>query len=178
MDRRAQSGSERSAKSGFLILRVRSAKMIVVDTSALMAIVMEEPTADSCSDCLALADPVLISAGTLTEALIVSRMRNRQRQMEELIRTVAPQVIAVTEVFARGAANAYETSGRRAPSSGPQLWRLLRLRAGEGAGMSAAVRRSRLRRDRRLDRPPRNLSAAQFSRASVSPAKPPSWAFF
>jgi len=85
--------------------------MIVVDTSALMAIVMEEPTADSCSDCLALADPVLISAGTLTEALIVSRMRNRQRQMEELIRTVAPQVIAVTEVFARGAANAYETWG-------------------------------------------------------------------
>jgi len=86
--------------------------MIVVDTSALMAIVMEEPTADSCSDCLALADPVLISAGTLTEALIVSRMRNRQRQMEELIQTVAPQVIAVTEVFARGAANAYETWGK------------------------------------------------------------------
>jgi ribonuclease VapC len=86
--------------------------MIVVDTSALMAIVMEEPTADSCSDCMALADPVLISAGTLTEALIVSRMRNRQRQMEELIQTVAPQVIAVTEVFARGAANAYETWGK------------------------------------------------------------------
>jgi ribonuclease VapC len=86
--------------------------MIVVDTSALMAIVMEEPTADSCSDCLALADPVLISAGTLTEALIVSRMRNRQRQMEELILTVAPEVIAVTEGFARGAANAYETWGK------------------------------------------------------------------
>jgi ribonuclease VapC len=86
--------------------------MIVVDTSALMAIVLEEPTADSCSDCLALANPVLISAGTLTEALIVSRMRNRQRQMEELIQTVAPQVIAVTEVFARGAANAYEAWGK------------------------------------------------------------------
>jgi hypothetical protein len=42
MDRRAQSGSGRSAKSGFLIRQVRSAKMIVVDTSALMAIVMEE----------------------------------------------------------------------------------------------------------------------------------------
>ena len=53
--------------------------MIVVDTSALMAIVMEEPTA-SCSIALA-ADPnVLISAGTLTEALIVAPDRNLQRK--------------------------------------------------------------------------------------------------
>ncbi len=86
--------------------------MIVVDTSALMAIVMQEATADSCSDCLALADPVLISAGTLAEALIVSRTRNRQRQMQELIQAVAPQVIAVTEVFARRAADAYGAWGK------------------------------------------------------------------
>ena len=86
--------------------------MIVVDTSALMAIVMKEASADSCSDCLAFADAVLISAGTLMEALIVSRGRDRQKQMEELLVAVAPQVIALTEALARRAANAYETWGK------------------------------------------------------------------
>jgi ribonuclease VapC len=55
---------------------------------------------------------VLISAGTLMEALIVSRGRDRQKQMEELLLAVAPQVIAVTEALALRAANAYETWGR------------------------------------------------------------------
>ena len=86
--------------------------MIVVDSSALMAIVMNEPAADACSDRLALTDEVLISAGTLAEALIVSRTRNRERQMEELLQTVAPKVIEVTETSARRAANAYQTWGR------------------------------------------------------------------
>ena len=86
--------------------------MIVVDSSALMAIVMNEPAADACSDRLALTDEVLISAGTLAEALIVSRTRNRERQMEELLQTVAPKVIDMTESSARRAADAYQTWGR------------------------------------------------------------------
>ncbi len=77
-----------------------------------MAIVMNEASADSCSDCLTAADAVLISAGTLTETLIVSGLRNRQRQMEELLRTIAPQVIEVNEAFARRAAHTYETWGK------------------------------------------------------------------
>jgi ribonuclease VapC len=86
--------------------------MIVVDTSALMAIVMKEVSADACSDCRAFADDVLISAGTLMEALIVSRGRDRQKQMEELLVAVAPQVIALTEALARRAANACRTWGK------------------------------------------------------------------
>jgi ribonuclease VapC len=49
--------------------------MIAVDTSALMAILLDEPEADACIAALATADEVLISAGTLAEALIVAARR-------------------------------------------------------------------------------------------------------
>ncbi len=45
--------------------------MIVVDTSALMAIVLSETEADACIARLTDEDSVLISAGTVAEALIV-----------------------------------------------------------------------------------------------------------
>jgi ribonuclease VapC len=86
--------------------------VIVVDTSALMAIVMQEPTADACSDRLALADEVLISAATLTEALIVSRARSRGLEMTSLLETLAPRVIDLTEALARKAADAYRSWGK------------------------------------------------------------------
>jgi ribonuclease VapC len=50
--------------------------MIVVDTSALMAIVLDEPKADACIAVLEAEDEILISAGTMAEALIVSARRN------------------------------------------------------------------------------------------------------
>ena len=45
--------------------------MIVVDTSALMAIVLDEPQAETCMAAIEAADGLLISAGTVAEALIV-----------------------------------------------------------------------------------------------------------
>jgi hypothetical protein len=50
--------------------------MIVVDTSAIMAIILNEREADACIDALEAEDTVLISAGTMAEALIVSGRRN------------------------------------------------------------------------------------------------------
>jgi uncharacterized protein with PIN domain len=50
--------------------------MIAVDTSALMAIVLNEPEADSCIAALEAESDLLISAGTVAEALIVSDRRN------------------------------------------------------------------------------------------------------
>lgn len=50
--------------------------MIAVDTSALMAIVLNEPEADACIAALEGEDQLLISAGTVAEALIVSARRN------------------------------------------------------------------------------------------------------
>lgn len=49
--------------------------MIAVDTSALMAIVLDEPQAESCMAAIETADGLLISAGTVAEALIVSARR-------------------------------------------------------------------------------------------------------
>ncbi len=42
--------------------------MIVVDTSALMAILLDETEADRCTDVLEAEEKVLISAGTMAEA--------------------------------------------------------------------------------------------------------------
>jgi ribonuclease VapC len=50
--------------------------MIAVDTSALMAIVLNEPQADACIAALSAEDDLIISAGTVAEALIVSTRRN------------------------------------------------------------------------------------------------------
>ena len=50
--------------------------MIAVDTSALMAILLDEPEADACIAALEAEDGLLISAGTVAEALIVSARRN------------------------------------------------------------------------------------------------------
>ena len=46
--------------------------MIAVDTSALMAILLDEPQADACMAAIEEADKLLISAGTMAEALIVA----------------------------------------------------------------------------------------------------------
>ena len=50
--------------------------MIAVDTSALMAIVFDEPGAGACIAVLKTEGNVLISAGSVAESLIVSTRRN------------------------------------------------------------------------------------------------------
>ena len=59
--------------------------MIVVDTSALMAVALDEPAAEACSEVMVLADEIVISAGTLAETLIVAGRRNVGLAMERLI---------------------------------------------------------------------------------------------
>ncbi len=49
--------------------------MIVVDTSAIMAIVLNEPRALECEQALAKADAIIMSAGTLAEVLVVANGR-------------------------------------------------------------------------------------------------------
>ena len=48
--------------------------MIAVDTSALMAIVLLEPQAGRCIDCIEVEAEVLVSAGTVAEALTWPRV--------------------------------------------------------------------------------------------------------
>src|SRR5216110_1601775 len=86
--------------------------MIAVDTSALMAIVLKEPTADACKAALAAEDEILISAGTVAEALIVSARRNVGVQMAKIIDELGFEVVTVTPAAAQRIAGAYRQWGR------------------------------------------------------------------
>lgn len=86
--------------------------MIAVDTSALMAILLNEPEGDACSAALVAADRVLISAGTLAEALIVANQRGVGSQMEQLVSELDIEVVAVTAEFSRVVALAYGIWGK------------------------------------------------------------------
>ncbi len=86
--------------------------MIAVDTSALMAIVLNEPDADACIAVLEAEDDLLISAGTVAEALIVSARRNVGAEMAILIDGLGLRVVSVTSASAQRMAQAYERWGR------------------------------------------------------------------
>jgi len=86
--------------------------MIAVDTSALMAILLDEPDADACIAALETADEILISAGTVSEALIVSARRHVGEAMTSLIDGLDLEVVPVTGTSARRIAQAYERWGK------------------------------------------------------------------
>ena len=86
--------------------------MIAVDTSALMAIVLDEAAAEACIAALEAEDEILISAGTLAEALIVSARRNVGAEMSRFIDRLAPDVVTVTPASARRIAEIHQQWGR------------------------------------------------------------------
>lgn|SRR5665213_2908881 len=86
--------------------------MIVVDTSALMAIVLREPEAAACISVLTVETAVSASAGTIAEALIVAGRRRVADEMETLINDLDFEVVAVTPASARRVAKAYEQWGK------------------------------------------------------------------
>lgn len=86
--------------------------MIVVDTSALMAIVLKEPRAPACVAALEAEDEILISAGTVAEALIVSARRNIGVEMARLLDALGCEIVSVTPAAARRIGLAYEQWGR------------------------------------------------------------------
>ncbi len=86
--------------------------MIVVDTSALMAILLDEPLAPACTNALVAADRVLISAGTVAETLIVAERRNIGAEAEQLISDIGFEVVPVTAASARRVARAHARWGK------------------------------------------------------------------
>jgi ribonuclease VapC len=86
--------------------------MIAIDTSALMAIVLNEPEADACAALLEAEDRLLISAGTVAEALIVASRRNVGEEVDQLINGLGVEVVSVTPASARRIAKAYEQWGK------------------------------------------------------------------
>ncbi|WP_338929303.1 type II toxin-antitoxin system VapC family toxin (plasmid) [Roseomonas mucosa] len=86
--------------------------MIAVDTSALMAILLDEPEADACMDVLQAADALAISAGTVAEALIVAGRRDLGAEMRRLVEGLGFEVASVTPGTARRMAEAYARWGK------------------------------------------------------------------
>jgi ribonuclease VapC len=95
--------------------------LIVVDTSALMEIVLDGPSAEACSAVLERADDAAISAGTLAEALIVAGRRGVAREMETLVRGVGMEVVPVTDATAGRVSDAYARWGKGARPAGLNL---------------------------------------------------------
>jgi ribonuclease VapC len=86
--------------------------MIAVDTSALMAIALGETGADACIKLLESEVDILISAGTVAEALIVAAHRDVGEEMTRLIDDLGFTIVDVTPNAARRVAAAYERWGK------------------------------------------------------------------
>ena len=86
--------------------------MIVVDTSALIAILKNEPAADTCQKRLEDEDVILISAGTLTEACIVAGQNGLFDLLRALLKEAAVQCVPLSEADALDAGEAYFRWGK------------------------------------------------------------------
>lgn len=83
-----------------------------MDTSALMAILLGEPEADDCIAALARDGDLLLSAGTMAEALIVAGRRNVGPEMARLIGELGFEIVPLTAAAARRIALVYATWGK------------------------------------------------------------------
>jgi ribonuclease VapC len=92
--------------------------VIVADTSAIIAIASNEPLALQCALVLAQHDEILVSAGTITELLIVAIRKNLIDDVERLLSGIGYRVIDVTESSARRAGDAYRMWGKGFHSAG------------------------------------------------------------
>jgi ribonuclease VapC len=86
--------------------------MIIVDTSALMAVVLNESESDACISALESEESVLISAGTLAEVLIVAARRKVSQEITNLIESLGFEIVSVSPASARRVAHAYEKWGK------------------------------------------------------------------
>ncbi|MCV0398105.1 MAG: type II toxin-antitoxin system VapC family toxin [Rhizobiaceae bacterium] len=86
--------------------------MIAVDTSALMAIVLNEPQAEACMAAIERADELTVSAGTVAEALIVAGRRNVGKELASLISGLGLEIVSVTAASANRVADAYARWGK------------------------------------------------------------------
>lgn len=86
--------------------------MIVVDTSALLAVIQDEPVGTRIQAFLESGGPFAISAATLTEALIMSGRRNRRRNLEDLVAGFAFEIVPVGAPEAHAAADVHDRWGR------------------------------------------------------------------
>ena len=86
--------------------------MIVIDTSALMAIVLSEPEADRCRKATNEGGELKISAGTIAETMILANSRNIRTQMDALLERLDIEIVPATYATADRMAIAYQQWGK------------------------------------------------------------------
>ncbi|WP_371171647.1 type II toxin-antitoxin system VapC family toxin [Aliiroseovarius sp. 2305UL8-7] len=86
--------------------------MIAVDTSALMAILLDEREAAACTEALTSNERLLISAATLAEAQIVADRRGIGDEMRDLVTGLGFEVVSLSAAAAQRVATAYQTWGK------------------------------------------------------------------
>ena len=84
----------------------------MLDTSALMAVLLGEPAGVACAAILSSEARLLISAGTLAEALIVAGNRGIGTEMATLVAEGGVEVVPVTAATAARVAEAYVAWGK------------------------------------------------------------------
>jgi ribonuclease VapC len=86
--------------------------MMTVDSSALIAIALNETMADRCCEALEQASDMVMSAVTLAEVLIVAQGRGCSDDLKALIESISIDIMPVTETTAEQVAFAYKTWGK------------------------------------------------------------------
>lgn len=86
--------------------------MIVVDSSALFAILLSEADADRCEAAIDGADELLMSAGTLMEVLVVAARKRVSARTRFFLDTLELKVIPLTRERALAAGAAFGQWGR------------------------------------------------------------------
>ncbi len=97
---------------------------MIVDTSALVAVILGEPDAERYLGAMASADAVSVSAASLTEALIVVEARQGREAANDLSALLADlqvEVIAFDERQAEAAASAWRRFGKGRHPAGLNL---------------------------------------------------------
>jgi ribonuclease VapC len=85
--------------------------MIVSDTSAILAILYDEPDAPIFVDSLESKD-VVLPASVIVEVGILATARDMKSDLDRLIEWMAAVIIPLDEVIAQKAVDAYERYGR------------------------------------------------------------------
>lgn len=86
--------------------------MIVLDTSALMALLLGEPESDKIAEWLKSEENFKISAGTLAEALIVAGRRGLSEEMLQLLEGISVEIDTLSAAGAIAVAGAYSEWGK------------------------------------------------------------------
>ena len=86
--------------------------MIALDSSALLAIALDEEAADICMARIDVERHLVLSSATYAETLIVSMQRNVGPIMTELLEALACEIAPVDESTARRVADAYARWGK------------------------------------------------------------------